>query len=463
MELFLLVLLASLGLINPLNFEETREQLLQQTYEFYERVKEPTDGKVSRYITSQKFKSFVNFRAISRFVETTYIPYGLKFVDIVDELNIVHRIEKKKFGDEESYEYYYGAEMHDEKIIYIILFRVTILNKFTFKLVDTSQTKCTTTVNGAKTCKTETIKVPDDSISVEDYMQLQKYIEYQCAQKIKHHIEQIKELNGKILFAFNEGEIDHGDDYTFGQFGGTIYNKECEIKLLIRSPDPSSKIKTGFGNGEYYPFPPKEDEEITGYLTDDGYINFMFREGYVDDPNTKLIYKKKLFNPSGFLPYKFIMTNDANFIIYDANYKILVSLRQKCNFTNVDFAMPDEIRFCKKGDYCFYILQNYITFYKLKSSEYTEYCITKNYKNLFSTGYLIVDNKGILKHISYEYNIIDWQPIVEVKGNGPYSLDTFNFGLVLLNGDGDVYWSTLDEPIDKINEEYKAYLKTIDN
>ena len=39
--------------------------------------------------------------------------------------------------------------------------------------------------------------------------------------------------------------------------------------------------------------------------------------------------------------------------------------------------------------------------------------------------------------------IIDqWETNTKAKGDGPYSLDFFNFNLVLLNGKGEVYWSS---------------------
>ena len=45
-----------------------------------------------------------------------------------------------------------------------------------------------------------------------------------------------------------------------------------------------------------------------------------------------------------------------------------------------------------------------------------------------NNGYLVVDKKGILKHVSYALRIVDWNPKVEVKGNGPYRLDVFEYG-----------------------------------
>ena len=198
----------------------------------------------------------------------------------------------------------------------------------------------------------------------------------------------------------------------------------------------------------------------------------MLRDGTIN--LKKLIYKKKLFNPSGILPYKFLVTNDADLIIYDGNNKILGSIINNERFEDVDFAWPEEKYFYSKtGNSGFYISGKIIYFFKWDriSSKVTDSSIF-NMPAYFSDDfegihYLIVDTEGFLGYINYIYDgnvpgsySFNWEPNIEVKGDGPYTLDVFNLGLVLINGKGEVYWSTLDEPVEQVNEEYQTYLKT---
>ena len=471
MKLLYIILLSYLGLINSLSFEEAREKIINAAYQYYEEVDKPVDESVKTYIKSEKFPTVLRGNGV--FIKTisetdlndnSYIPREisdqLKFLKFSDIPLPFHKVEVNSDSSKRD-EHYYGVVMRDGKTIYYILFKVYALYSFTFKMDYSQETQCNTNVNGVKTC----IKVPKytpNGISEETYQKVQDYIKHQCLKKIKNHLEQIKELNSKILYTFNEGEIEKGEVQDYFVFGATIsYDTDMNsVKLIIGDElDNYRKYTYRTEFGEDFEFSKDEDDVVTGYVTDDGYLNFMLRDGHIN--SKKLIYKKKLFNPSGVLPYKFIMTNDADLLVYDGNYKLLGYARN--DFKDVDFAWPDGRYFYDKtGNIKFNIYQNHIYFTGLASTDQFTLCMTEKYKNLHGTGYLIVDKNGVLKHISYECKVVDWEIKVDTKGNGPYSFDIFNLGLVLVNGNGEVYWTTFDS-VDETNEAYQEYIRKINN
>ena len=242
--------------------------------------------------------------------------------------------------------------------------------------------------------------------------------------------------------------------------------------------------------GDEYTFSKNEDDKITAYMTDDGYVNFMLRDGEIN--GKKLIYKKKLFDPSGILPYKLVVTYHSYLIVYDGNHKVLGFIGNEAVFKEVDFIWPsDKYFFDKAGKYSFMLSNRKFIFwenlYSLKLYSEVPLANTIGYKIGYKRprpyGYLIVDKNGVLKYVIYEPSYLtkdengdvkavsagtdktfdQWETNTKAKGDGPYSLDFFNFNLVLLNGKGEVYWSSNDADVDKVNEEYQSYLKNLNN
>ena len=82
-----------------------------------------------------------------------------------------------------------------------------------------------------------------------------------------------------------------------------------------------------------------------------------------------------------------------------------------------------------------------------------------------------MDKKGYLKHIDFNKKISpdrygslnEDEPVI---GEGPYSLDIFNYRskmvLVLLNGKKQVYYTPYDD-LEDVNEAYQALLKELKN
>ena len=294
---------------------------------------------------------------------------------------------------------------------------------------------------------------------------------------MKNHLDQMKELNGKILYSFN-GCINELDDVMkYNRIVSIVYNENKKnVKLVIHQREVGNGW-TEFGDDDYI-FSKDKNDNITAYVTDDGYVNFMLRDGYIN--SKKFIYKKKLFNPSGVLPYKFVTVLDGSLLVYDSNFKIIGSIKNETDFKDVDFVWPDKKYFYDKtGKYSFNVDGGFYFWENLHSisereHKFTSFSSMKGYKSIdvgdlnyyYSPGYLIIDKNGILKHIIYTHEgykeNAKWEPNEKVKGDGPYSMDVFNFGLVLLNGKGEVYLTTYDD-VEKTNEAYQAYLKNLNN
>ena len=474
MKLFL-VILAFLGLINSLSFDENRQKLLNTIFKFYEETYTPVDESVKRYFKSQSFDSYVFAKILhqddlSNFGTSKFIYNQLKYIKFSTEPNVAHKIEVNE-GTQALGFHYYGAIMHDGKKLYYVVFKLRVINEFTFKFNDSITTQCTTTVEGVKECNKVITKVPI-GITTDTYDKIKEYINHECIKEIKNHIQQINELNGKILYTFNEGEPENCEVVTASGPNAYIIYDENKVKLFVFKGTShiglSAKDKIEFG--EDYTFTKNNGDKITGYVTDDGYLNFMLRDGLIN--SKRLIYKKKLFEPSGVLPYRFIITSDVDLLVYDYNYKLLGSIRNKENFKNVDFAWPDQKDFWDKTGVFHFKVENHNI--RIIDSEKRNAGIDNCYTNIYfdkpvdktydNYGYLIVDKNGDLKHVNYVNNKVDkeWDTKDAVKGNGPYSLDVFNLGLVLLNGDGEVYWTT-HPSVSQTNEEYQAMLKKLNN
>ena len=483
MKLFLPIFIACFVLISPFTFEEIRDKLINAAYEYYEKADKPVDESVKTYIKRLEIQSYVYIKTLSRNdLIRSNIPKEIKdqfkYQVFSEQPYTAHKIDTDVYTWEASDKHYYGVVMHDGDIMYYILFELNAGYTFTFKLVESTQMKCKTTVTGAKDCQKVTKKVPD-GVSEETYGKVRDYIKQQCIQKIKNHVKQMKELNGKVLYSFNEGKIEQGESeaiYNKNKKVASIYPNSltCRIKLIIGdnrfvySPKPEyeqvNKYDTSFQDEDHNTYCKSKDETITAYVTDDGFLNFMFRDREIN--GKRLIFKKKLFEPSGVLPYKFLISNDGDLLFYDFNNKLLGTIRNNNNFKDVDFEWPDTKYFWDKTKTIYFYVYNSVIYFE-NDAENARFsiCYNESLRNQrqINDGYLIIDKKGILKHVNYKRKEVHWEIKADVKGDGPYSLDIFNFGLVLLNKDGEIYWTSHDESVEKINEEYKEYLKKINN
>ena len=60
---------------------------------------------------------------------------------------------------------------------------------------------------------------------------------------------------------------------------------------------------------------------------------------------SKKIYYDNLYDASNAtLPFKYFLSNDNNLIIYDDNFKLIGSIKNKKNLKNVDFVLPDGVK-----------------------------------------------------------------------------------------------------------------------
>lgn len=54
-----------------------------------------------------------------------------------------------------------------------------------------------------------------------------------------------------------------------------------------------------------------------------------------------MLYKKKLFNPTGAtMPIRILITEDSDFIVSDHNYKVLGCVKNEDKLKNFDFVLP---------------------------------------------------------------------------------------------------------------------------
>lgn len=387
------------------------------------------------------------------------------------------------------YRHLHGVVMRDDKTLYYIMFPA-IIHFNDFKIISTAVRECTTIQYNLKDCKyVYKIEPNEETISKEDFKKVENYLDNKCMQLIANHMDQIKELNGKIiLYTINEGRNETDDGVEYNNYKITlVYNeKKKNVKLVVwYQYDKWTEF------GDDYTFSKNKDDKITAYITDDGYVNFMLRDGEIN--GKKFIYKKKLFDPSGILPYKLVVTYDSYLIVYDGNHKVLGFIGNEAVFKEVDFIWPsNKYFFDKAGKYSFGFSNRDFIFwenlYSLKKYSKVPFANTIGYKigpykRARPFGYLIVDKNGVLKYVIYESSYLtkdengdvktvsagenkifdQWETNTKAKGDGPYSLDFFNFNLVLLNGKGEVYWSSNDADVDKVNEEYQSYLKNLNN
>ena len=468
--LLVLILLTAVCSVKRMTFEEARDKLVNSLYKTYD-INTNSDSTTEKYIKSQKYKSTV-------YVKTTYyndLSYHHNY-DVPDE--VYEQIQYLRFTESSdpfpfykidkqvSYnkndKYYYGAALRNGEILYYIMFQIDATNEFTFKLKEVKKTVCTDTVNGGKDCKTVSEYVPVD-ISDSLYEQIQERIKNDYLRKIQGYIDQIKKLNGKVLFSFNEGERLGGD----GDFGSTIdaelyYNKTTRKTNLIIGElcYTTKKIKTEFGN---FSIKGGKDDPLVAFVTDDGYFHLTSR----DNGDAKAPQKQKLFDPTGVYPYKYVTTNDYDLIFYDGNNKILGSIKNSAYLKGFDFAWPDWRYFYDRtGKTRFFVQESSIYVYKTTDSglQNTQLCLDmKKYQLRGGTksGYLVVDKNGNLKHIGMSLDLVEWEIDTEAKGDGPYSLDLYKYGIVLLNKNKEVYWTTHKDSVEKINTEYQEYLSQI--
>ena len=485
MKVVLILLLACLGSITPKTFEEQRDEILDKVFNFYkiQDIPKPMGDPIKLLPSKPEYKSYVTLKTIN-LIELgannitsqmpEYIYDKIKLALFSEEPNVIHKIDDtieikddKLTGETKGYKHLYGGVMHDDKTIFFIIFEVDVTYELPYETVFHLERRGKTVI--AKSSQ----KFPD--LSEENMQQLIEYINYQCRQKVINHIQQIDELNGKVLYSFNEGREEYGEACS-----GSGPKREAYIQYYSES----KKVKLIFSNkylcslGRYYRSIFKgsvlvgddnmtiyrpEDDQITGYITDDGYLNFMLRDNTLQ--LKRLIYKTKIFEPSGVLPYQFILPNADFLQVYDGNYKLLgVKID---DFYDYDLVWPDQKYFYSKSrNTAFYIENNYIYYVKFDSDTRTltyssKYCMTAKIKDDHNSGYLGVTKGGVLKHFSVSLNTTDWEPNEETGEKGPFSFDLFNSGLVLINGDGQVYWSTLDGPVESINKAYQAYMRSL--
>ena len=462
MKLFILIL-TYLSLVNSLDFTEARQKLLKTVEAFYNAQAKLVDETLKSYILSQKMESRVYIKTLKYHdlnkLKTEPVIYdNLKTLFLSEKPNTVHQIEKSIYGND--YENVYGVAIHDGETMFFMLFTVKIRTDYKYKYV---KKEVCNVIPGGKSCAMADVKVT--TLPEEKNEEMKNYLDKQAMELIKKHIAQIKELNGKVLYSLNEGDREKCEGTYSILYRPYAYIVAGYNQVLLRiefDSSPKSSVfgkyypsKTTFGESTGYNYNKIKGDMVTAFLTDDGYLNFMTRDQLIN--SKKLIYKKKLFDPTGsVLPYRFIITNEDNFMIYDNNYKIIGSLKNMDKFKSVDFAWPDdrhfndekrENHFCVKDGHIYFSKgQNHNEPYKVDKALWYYYStFTKAYSNcnLGMSGYLIVDKNGILKHINYELNKgVDWQVKPEVKGNGPYSLGISGEDIVLKNGDGEIYWTS---------------------
>ena len=375
MKLVLVLLLACLGSITPVTFEEQRDELLNKVFNYFkiQDIPKPMEDGTKQLSGEPEFKSYVTLKTIS-LIElaayniasniSEYVYDQIKFALFSDEPNIFHKIDDSiQISDiYDGYNYLYGGVMHDDKTIFLITFEVDVEYELPWMIVAETNKNCK---DGKCEGEVKTIK----TISEEDQAKVKEYIKYLCREKIINHIQQIEELNGKVLYSFNEEREEYGE---------ACVDSDSKRAAYIQYYSESKKVKLISFNkylcslGRYYReifkgsvllgddnmtiYKP-DDDQITGYITDDGYLNFMFRD------NTymlkKLIYKTKIFEPSGVLPYQFILPNADFLQVYDGNYKLLgVKID---DFSDYDFVWPDQkYYYSKTQNATFYIDKNYI-------------------------------------------------------------------------------------------------------
>lgn len=278
---------------------------------------------------------------------------------------------------------------------------------------------------------------------------------------MKNHVEQIKELSGKILYCINEG------DHISSSLNIATLRKDgvLQIGKNYNGIEGPKNLEIG------HKIVKEKGDMLNAYITDDGFMHVMSRDHrYIEkfsgtSRSIKQVSATRIFyNKNGVLPYKFVFSADNDFLVYDLNYKLLGCTKNKINFKDVDFAIPDGLRFFDSNFTKYILIYNHgMTLYKVINkggSEYFPYWggykvkfLWAYYKGKFKkaydninvsmTGYLVVTKDGNLKHINYEKNVgVDWQADPAVKGEGPYSMAVQYDELVLKNGAGEIYFST---------------------
>ena len=171
---------------------------------------------------------------------------------------------------------------------------------------------------------------------------------------------------------------------------------------------------------------------------------------------SKKIYYGNLYDASNAtLPFKYFLYNDNNLIIYDDNFKLIGSIKNKKNLKNVDFVLPDGVELWNNNHTCYiYVDDNQICYRttidkKNRTKINKPFCYKANFLkayddiNIYMSGYLIVTKDGSLKHVNYENDLgVDWEIFPVIKGEGPYRMEVEEGCFVLKNGAGEIYWTS---------------------
>ena len=121
--------------------------------------------------------------------------------------------------------------MRDDKTLYYIMFPA-LIHFNDFKMISTVVRECTTIDYNIKVCKNvNKIVSNENTISKEDFEKVENYLDNKCMQLIANHMEQIKELNGKIiLYTINEGRNETDDGVYFNREITLVYNEKKKFK-----------------------------------------------------------------------------------------------------------------------------------------------------------------------------------------------------------------------------------------